>query len=290
MISPGVCQLGPLELHYLEAGVGDLVICLHGFPDHAPSFRPLLEGLAEAGFRAVAPFMRGFAPSTGDGGSFESAALAGDVMGLANALGAGEDVALVGHDFGALAALHAAVLHPDRITALVTLGTPHGAATREALETNPTQLRRSWYEFVFLADDLAERIVTAGNFAFLDRLLAEWSPAPPFLPEQWIAVKRTLGRHGVLRAALGYYRAALGAVPGDDALAASAARAVESVPVPTLALFGEADGRVGVEVHESQSPHFTGPFRSERMRGVGNWPHLEEPETSLGLITEFLRR
>ncbi|MGI9539866.1 MAG: alpha/beta fold hydrolase [Miltoncostaeaceae bacterium] len=290
MISPGVCQLGPVELHYLEAGVGDLVVCLHGFPDHAPTFRPLLEGLAADGFRAVAPFMRGFAPSTGAAGSLESAALAGDVMGLANALGAGEDVALVGHDRGALAALHAGVLHPDRITALVTLGTPHGGALREAIEQNPTQLRRSWYEFFFLAEGLAERVVSASNFAFLDRLLAEWSPASPFLPEQWVAVKRTLSGHGVLEAALGYFRAALGAAPGDPALAASAERALDRVAVPTLALFGDADGRVGAEVHESQAHHFSGPFRAERLKGVGNWPHLEEPEATLSAIGGFLRR
>ena len=289
MISPGTCHLGPLELHYLEAGVGDLVICLHGFPDHAPSFRPLLEGLAAVGFRAVAPFMRGYAPSTGAGGGFESAALAGDVMGLANALGAGEDVALVGHERGALTALHAAVLNPDRITAVVTLGTPHGAAQREAIETNPTQQRRSWYEFFFLAEGLPERVVPAQNFAFLDRLLAEWSPSSPFQPEQWIAVKRTLGAHGALRSALGYYRAAWGITPGDPALQASAARAHDDVPVPALAIFGEADGRFGPEVHESQMGHFSGPFRAERRRGVGNWPHLEEPDETLELITRFLR-
>jgi pimeloyl-ACP methyl ester carboxylesterase len=115
VISPGVCDLGPVKLHYLQAGVGDVVLCLHGFPDHAPSMRAMLEELAAAGFRAVAPFMRGYAPSTTDARTFESAALAGDALGLGASLASGTDIMLVGHDWGAVAALHASVLQPERV-------------------------------------------------------------------------------------------------------------------------------------------------------------------------------
>ena len=290
MISPGVCQLGPVELHYLQAGVGDLVVCLHGFPDHAPSLRPLLEALAQAGHRAVAPFMRGYAPSSTEAVSYESAALAGDALGLANALGAGEDFALVGHDWGAVAALHAAVLQPERTRALVTLGMPHARTFARALRENPEQLRRSWYEFVFLAEGFAERLVAENRFAFLDRLVAEWSPSSPFLPEEWIAIKRTLSAHGVLPAALAYYRVALGQLPRDPALADSAARWAENVKVRTLAIYGELDGCIGREVHESQADCFDGPFQTQAVTGAGHWPHLEAPDEVLPSIMGFLRR
>ncbi len=289
MITPGVCDLGPLKLHYLEAGVGELVICAHGFPDHAPTLRPMLEALEVAGFRAVAPFMRGYAPTTGEVRSYESAALASDLLGLGNALGAGESLRLVGHDWGGVAALHAAVLQPERVLRLVTLGVPHARAFARALREDPLQLRRSWYEFVFLARGLAERLVADSNFAFLDRLVAEWSPSPPFQPVEWVAIKRTLGAHGVLPAVLEYYRAALGQSERDPALSDAAARWADPVKVPTLAIYGDADGCIGPEVHESQAEHFTAPFRLRAVSGVGHWPHLEAPGEVLPPIVEFLR-
>lgn len=289
MISPGVCDLGPVKLHYLQAGVGDLVLCLHGFPDHAPSMRPLLEAIAEAGFRAVAPFMRGYAPSTTDARTFESAALAGDVLGLAGSLASGGDVRLVGHDWGGVAALHAAVLQPDRVRRLVTIAMPHARAFARALREDPVQQRRSWYEFLFLAEGFAERVVSDRDFAFVERLIADWSPAPPFGPEEWYALRRTLSSRGTLTAAMRYYRSALGQEPRDPVLARDAARWDEPVRVPTLAIYGERDGCIGAEVHASQAPHFVGDLRLRPYAGVGHWPHLEDPGRVIPEIVSFLR-
>jgi pimeloyl-ACP methyl ester carboxylesterase len=289
VISPGVCDLGPVKLHYLQAGVGDLVLCLHGFPDHPPSMRGLLEEIAAAGFRAVAPFMRGYAPSTTDARTFESAALAGDVLGLAGSLASGGDVMLVGHDWGGVAALHAAVLQPDRVRRLVTIAMPHARAFARALRENPAQQRRSWYEFLFLVEGFAERVVSDRDFAFVERLIADWSPAPPFGPEEWYALRRTLSSRGTLTAALRYYRSALGQEPRDPVLARDAARWDEPVRVPTLAIYGERDGCIGPEVHASQAPHFTGDLRLRAYAGVGHWPHLEDPGRVIPEIVSFLR-
>lgn len=289
MISPGVCDLGPIKLHYLQAGVGDLVLCLHGFPDHAPSMRPLLEEIAASGYRAVAPFMRGYAPSTTDARTFESAALAGDVLGLGDSLASGADLMLVGHDWGAVAALHAAVLQPDRVRRLVTVAMPHARAFARALRENHDQLRRSWYQFLFLAEGFAERVVADRDFAFLERLIADWSPRPPFGAEQWYALRRTLSSRGTLTAAMRYYRSALGQEPRDPVLARDAARWAEPVRVPTLAVYGEQDGCIGPEVHASQAECFTGDLRLRPVSGVGHWPHLEDPRRVVPEIVAFLR-
>ena len=289
MISPGVCDLGPVKLHYLQAGVGDLVLCLHGFPDHAPSMRPLLEEVAAAGYRAVAPFMRGYAPSTTEARTFESAALAGDVLGLGDSLASGTDMMVVGHDWGAVAALHAAVLQPERVTRLVTLGMPHARAFARALREDPVQQRRSWYQFLFLAGGFAERVVADHDFAFVERLIAEWSPRSPFGPEEWLALRRTLASRGTLTAAMRYYRSAFGAEPRDPILARDAARWDEPVRVPTLAIYGERDGCIGPEVHASQAEHFTGDLRLRSAPGVGHWPHLEDPRRVIPEIVSFLR-
>lgn len=289
MISPGVCDLGPVKLHYLQAGVGDLVLCLHGFPDHAPSMRTLLEEIAAAGFRAVAPFMRGYAPSTTDARTFESAALASDVLGLAGSLASGGDVMLVGHDWGGVAALHAAVLQPDRVRRVVTIAMPHARAVARALRENPAQQRRFWYGFLFLAEGFAERVVSDRDFAFVERLIADWSPAPPFAPEEWYALRRTLSSRGTLTAAMRYYRSALGQEPRDPVLARDAARWDDPVRVPTLAIYGERDGCIGPEVHASQAPHFTGDLRLRPYAAVGHWPHLEDPRRVIPEIVSFLR-
>jgi pimeloyl-ACP methyl ester carboxylesterase len=289
MISPGVCDLGPVKLHYLQAGVGDLVICMHGFPDHAPSMRALLEELAAAGFRAVAPFMRGYAPSTTEARTFESAALAGDALGLGGSLASGADIMLVGHDWGAVAGLHAAVLQPERVRRLVTIGMPHAKAFARALREDPDQQRRSWYEFFFLAEGFAERVVAERDFAFVERLIADWSPRSPFTPEEWYALRRTLSARGTLTAAMRYYRSALGAEPRDPVLARDAARWDEPVRVPTLAIYGERDGCIGPEVHASQAEHFLGDLRLRPVSGVGHWPHLEDPRRVLPEIVSFLR-
>ena len=109
------------------------MLCLHGFPDHARSFRHQLPVLAEAGFRAVAPFMRGYAPSEiPRAGPYQSAALAEDALALIEALG--HDRAMIfGHLLGAVAAYGAAILAPERVTRLVTVAVPHGPALPERL-------------------------------------------------------------------------------------------------------------------------------------------------------------
>ena len=288
-MTPGVADLGQVRLHYLEAGDGPLVLCLHGFPDHAPTFRPLLEDLAAAGFRAVAPFMRGYAPSTVEATSYETAALAGDVVGLVDALGDGSPACVVGHDWGGVAAQHAAVLAPERIRRLVTIAIPHAAAFAGALRRDPEQLRRSWYEFLFLAEGFSEKVIAQDDFAFIDRLVAEWSPGGALEPEDWGAVKRTLGAPGGLTAALGYYRAAFSSHHRDPAYSASAARWAEAVTVPTLAIVGANDGCISPSVSAGQQERFTGGYRREVIPGAGHWPHRERAEVVTPLIVEWLR-
>ena len=286
-VTPGVADLGDVRLHYLEAGDGPLVLCLHGFPDHAPTFRPLLEDLAAAGFRAVAPFMRGYAPSTVEASTYESAALAGDVLGLVDALGDGP-AGVVGHDWGGIAAQHAAVLAPERISRLVTIAIPHAKAFAEALRSDPDQLRRSWYEFLFLADGFAERVVSHDAFAFIDRLVAEWSPGGTLEPEDWEAIRRTLGSPGVLTAALAYYRCAFLAARRDPVLAEAAARWADPVPVPTLAVVGADDGCIPPAVSARQEQYFPGGYRREVIPGAGHWPHREAPDVVTPLIVDWL--
>jgi pimeloyl-ACP methyl ester carboxylesterase len=117
-----------LEFGLLEAGRGPLALCLHGFPDTARTWRYLLPELAAAGFRAVAPFMRGYAPTAvPDDGRYSVGALAGDAGALHEVLGGDGRAVLIGHDWGAEAAYAAGALAPDRWRRLVTLAVPPAA-------------------------------------------------------------------------------------------------------------------------------------------------------------------
>src|SRR5712692_1264958 len=118
-----------LEFAILEAGSGPLALCLHGFPDCAHTWRHLLPALADAGFHAVAPFMRGYAPTgVPADGAYQIGALAADAAALHEALGGDEDAVLIGHDWGAEAAYCAAAHAPQRWRLLVTLAVHHAGS------------------------------------------------------------------------------------------------------------------------------------------------------------------
>src|SRR5215471_15023357 len=117
-----------LEFGILEAGSGPLALCLHGFPDSARTWRHLLRVLAGAGFHAVAPFMRGYAPTGMPAdGVYSIGALAADAIALHEVLGGGSDAVLIGHDWGAENAYGAAAFSADRWRRLVTLAVPPAA-------------------------------------------------------------------------------------------------------------------------------------------------------------------
>src|SRR5215467_7478259 len=201
-------QTNGLEFGLLEAGSGPLALCLHGFPDTARTWRHLLPALAGAGFHAVAPFMRGYAPTAVPGdGAYQVGALAADAVALHEVLGGGGDAVLIGHDWGAEAAYGAAAHAPDRWRRLVTLGVPPAALDR-VLFGDYEQLRQFFYEFLFRdPGGFAEAVVAREGMAFLDQLWRDWSPG--CRPGAHLArVKQCLAEPANLAAAIGYYRAA----------------------------------------------------------------------------------
>src|SRR5689334_19667198 len=116
-ITTGSVKANGLEFGYLAAGPedGPLALCLHGFPDSAHTWRHLLPELAADGYRAVAPFMRGYAPtSVPDDGAYQSGALAADANALHEELGGTSEAVIIGHDWGAFATYGAAAHAPER--------------------------------------------------------------------------------------------------------------------------------------------------------------------------------
>jgi pimeloyl-ACP methyl ester carboxylesterase len=285
----GTVEARGLTFHTLEEGEGPLVLCLHGFPDHARSFRHQLPALAAAGYRAVAPALRGYAPTgPAPDGRYQTAALAEDAVALIAALGY-DDAIVFGHDWGALAAYGAALAAPARVRKLVTAAVPYGMQVSHAFMTSYAQQKRSWYMF-FFQTPFADVALAHEDFAFLERLWRDWSPGWRFPADEMAALKETFRQPGVATAALGYYRAMLDPSHQDPALAALQSRImVDPIDVPGLMLHGADDGCMGAELVAGMEAYFPRGLRVEIVPGTGHFLHQEDPNRVNALLLDFLR-
>ena len=269
-----------LEFALLVAGgaSGDrrpLALCLHGFPDSAHTWRHLLPALDAAGFRAVAPWTRGYAPTQVPAdGDYRVSTLAADANALHEALGGGPDAVLVGHDWGAITAYGAASLEPQRWRRVVTMAVPPPEVASAAF-FHYEQLKRSFYVYLFQTP-LAELVVGADDLVFLDRLWADWSPGLDGT-EDLRHVKDALRDPANLAAAIGYYRAMFGGgVLGT------------SPPQPTLYLHGDADGAFLADRVLEAKGHLSAESEVQVLPDVGHFLHLEQPEVVNKLVVDWL--
>ena len=289
-ISQHQIRVNNLDISYLAAGLdgnGPLALCLHGFPDSAHTWRHLLPRLADAGYRAVAPFLRGYAPSAiPTDGRLQTAASALDAIALQEALGNDRKAVLIGHDWGAVITHIAASYRPEVWSKVVTMAVPPGSAVGTAFLSNLEQIKRSWYMF-FFQHPFADFVVGANDLAYIDMLWADWSPGFDSRGELEL-LKPSLRNPENLQAALGYYRATLGAGFNDPALqtAQDLSGAIPSQPL--LYLHGRTDGCMGIEVAEAAVAEFPATATSQFVDGVGHFLHLEQPDLINDAILKFL--
>jgi pimeloyl-ACP methyl ester carboxylesterase len=287
-ISEGRTTANGVDFAYLEAGDGPLALCLHGFPDSPGTWRHLLPRLAEAGFRAVAPALRGYAPSSVPAdGLYQPGAIASDANALHEALGGDDRAVLIGHDWGALATYGAAAAAPDRWRRVVAASVPPPATVAQAFFSYD-QLQRSWYMF-FFQSPLADGVVPMNDLEFIDRLWADWSPGFDATGELG-RVKDALRDPANLTAALGYYRATLGAGARSPEYDAVEAGGGAPMAQPTLYLHGADDGCFGADglAERVMTSLPAEGSRVEIVPGTGHFLHLEDPHTVNRLIVDFV--
>src|SRR5580700_3495208 len=170
-----------IRIHIAEQGNGPLVLLCHGFPESWYSWRHQLSALSQAGFRAVAPDMRGYG-STDRPAEIERYTLfhlVGDMVGVLDALGEKQAV-IVGHDWGAPVAWHAALMRPDRFRAVVGLSVPYrprgGIAPTSVM---PQNAEASFYQLYFQAPGVAEAELEADPAISIRKILYSGSGDVP---------------------------------------------------------------------------------------------------------------
>jgi len=283
----GRVSANDIDFAYFEQGEGPLALCMHGYPDTAYTWRYLLPELAAAGYRAVAPFNRGYAPtSLAADGRYQAGVLGVDANALHEALGGDGDAVIIGHDYGAMGAYAAATLEPDRWRKVVTAAVPPGPIVGASIFTYE-QLKLSWYIF-FQLTPFADIAVAMNEYEFITKLWRDWSPGYDEVidVDHFIASMAT-PEH--LSAALGYYRQTLQFELQDPALA-DAQNGTLSIPTkPLLYLHGRNDGCMAPWAAEGAGEVLTVPgSRAVMVDDAGHFLQLEQPEVVNRLILDFL--
>jgi epoxide hydrolase 4 len=272
-----------VRLHYVEYGKGPLILLLHGFPECWYAWRYQLPALAQAGFRVVAPDLRGYNLSDKPRGvhAYRMECLIGDVKGLIQTLG--EDRAVVvGHDWGGVIAWQLAISEPQMVKKLIILNAPHPQRYLEALKT-PGQLLRSWYVLFFQLPWLPELMIHSFGFAGLrQRLLNEPVHADAFDEVTVKVYQRALAQPGALTAALNYYRA------GFRSLVRGLRPNIQPIEMPTLVIWGEQDRYLGADLLEGLEP-WVKDLTVERFADASHWVQAEVPERVNERMLQFLR-
>lgn len=270
-----------------------IALCLHGFPDTAHGWRKVAPRLVDAGWRVVAPFMRGYAPSsTSADGSYHVGALMDDALRVLEAAGpTGRDV-LIGHDWGAIAGSGLAAMPDSPFTKAVIMSVPPAGTFRplgrlpdagRLAARLPRQLLRSWYIMYFQLPLLPERSASW----VVPRLWRRWSPSYD-AAEDVALVGDAIGAPENWRAALGYYRATIRGSKPPPRYAELHEHWLSALQVPTLYLHGADDGCATADYTRWVEPALPPGSRAEIVDGAGHFMQLDRPDEVARLIADFI--
>lgn len=267
-----------------EAGQGDrLALCLHGFPESRFSWRHQLPFLAELGYRAWAPDLRGYGetePKPQAVSAYLIDRLMEDVAALVDASGA-SDVTLIGHDWGAGLAWTFAANQVRPLDRLVIMNVPHPAVMAAHLRRSWRQLGRSWYMFFFQLPALPEWFAIANDAHAVRRAFHGMAiDKTSFTPDVLDRYARDARRPGAMTGMINWYRAAF-------RLRGRLAGPWPVIETPTLIVWGEEDAALGIELLEGTDAHVR-DLTIRRLPGVSHWVQQEAPEKVNAILREWL--
>jgi pimeloyl-ACP methyl ester carboxylesterase len=309
-----------IQMHLAEQGEGPVVLLCHGFPELWYSWRHQLKALADAGFHAVAPDMRGYgqtdAPETID--QYTLLHLVGDMVGLLDALNQ-ETAVIAGHDWGAPVAWHAALLRPDRFRAVIGLSVPfmpRGQVhpSRSVPETEEAVFYQKYFQIPGLAEseyeqdvrasvrsvfylasgDAPRAPVTAEGHVFmvprkggLRAIQASPPSLPPWVTEADVDIYVENFKRTGYRGGLNWYRN----IERNWQLLAPFSGS--KIVVPAMLIAGDRDLVLGFRGMDQVISHLRNDVpklqKNLILPGCGHWTQQERPQEVNQAIIEFLQ-
>jgi pimeloyl-ACP methyl ester carboxylesterase len=285
-----------VEIAYEERGPADgpPVILLHGFPDDPRVYDGVARPLAAAGFRTLAPWLRGYGPTrfldAATPRSGEQAALGHDLLGFMDALGLSRAL-LAGYDWGGRAACIVAALWPERVRGLVTVcGYNIQNIARANAPAEPEQERRYWYQW-YLHTERGEAGLAANRREFCRLLWREWSPNWSFDEAAYARTAASFDNPDFVAVVVQSYRHRYGKADGDPALEEIERRlaAQPRIAAPTVCLHGEADGVSPPAQSEGHERFFTGRYERRVVPVAGHFLPREAPEAVVQAVQELAK-
>lgn len=300
-----------IRMHYVEAGSGPLVLLLHGFPESWHAWKHQLTALAEAGFHAVAPDLRGYGRTEQPKAleAYDIFQLTGDIVGLVNALGV-ESAAIVGHDWGAWITAYAALFRPDLFRAVALLSvpyTPRRSMNQSAWEQHKYP-GKIFYQAMLRGETADEFLMLDVRASLLRGLYGlsgdaegadRWSPVrdpavrgaptvpkmPPWLTEQDLDFLEAEYQRATFTGGLNYYRNM------DRNWALTPFLDGAKIHQPTLFIAGDRDPVIDFlrDEYDALSTNIPNLKKKVLLPGVGHWTQQERPAEVSRLLIEFLR-
>lgn len=272
-----------VQLHYVEAGTGPLVLLLHGFPEFWYSWRFQIPALAAAGYRVIAPDMRGYNLSEKPHGvlPYHIRHLTADVAALLRTFGGEQGGYLVGHDWGGVVAWHTAQRYPEMIQKLIIMNAPHPARFLEVLREVPSQRWKSWYVAFFQLPWLPELL--AARSAAQVQGFFRGSGAEITLEDAQLYAD-ALNQPGAKTAIVNYYRAMF-----RRTLANRLREPGRVLPMPVLLLWGKNDVALDIANTDPDKLRRWVPNLQVELIDASHWVQMDAPEVVNQRMAEFLR-
>jgi pimeloyl-ACP methyl ester carboxylesterase len=269
-----------IRFHCLVEGEGPLVLLLHGFPQTSYEYRHLVPALAAAGYRAVAPDLRGAGETSRPGRieDYQLEILGDDIAALIGALGE-ERAHVLGHDWGGVVASEVALSHPARVNRLILVNGPPALVLARGIKHDWGQRIRSLYVAIFRIPRLPEWWITAGHGWPMRFLLGDGH----FMKADLDVYRDAICRPGAAWAGFAYYRSIARTIRADGVRLRG-----RKIASPTLVLWGERDRALKRTLAEKMDKDFSGPIRKVFFPDAGHWVIEDRPENVARLVIDFL--
>jgi pimeloyl-ACP methyl ester carboxylesterase len=273
---------------YLESGQGPMVLLIHGYPDNAYSWESQIRFLTTAGFRVIAPFTRGYAPTKTQQGSFyDRASLVVDMVSIIDQLNDGEPVYLVGQDWGAAISYGILGAFPEKVSRAMVLAIPHPVEVQRTLKKSLRHCIRSFHWFLFQIPWLPERVIRGSKGRFLSFLWKLWSPDFNDSKHVNYISKSMLEGRGI-EDTLAYYRSAMQKKYRDPKYTQVFNRLNNTIKVPTRVLCGQQDMRKEMLPRAADCFDVKAEYQWSLVNNAGHFLHREQPKIVNDEILKWL--